>query len=47
MGKILKEGRRIALYMGIGDGHINKNSYFLSIRHCLKQKEYLEWKKIL
>ena len=47
MGKILKEGRRIALYMGIGDGHINKNSYFLSIRHCLKQKEYLEWKRKL
>ena len=31
MGKILKEGRRIALYMGIGDGYINKNSYFLSV----------------
>ena len=33
MGKILKEGRRIALYMGIEDVQINKNSYFLSIRH--------------
>jgi len=28
----------------IGDGNIGKNNY-LKIRHCKKQKEYLEWKK--
>lgn len=45
--KITKKSRDLVLYMTFGDGTINKNSGYLAIRHCLKQKEYLEWKRDL
>lgn len=41
--KITKEKRQLLLSMAIGDGYLNNNGY-LSIRHCVKQKDYLEWK---
>lgn len=44
--KITKKSRTLALGMAIGDGTINKNGY-LAIRHSIKQKEYLEWKRKL
>ena len=39
-----KEKRAILLGMAIGDGCIN-NCNHLVIRHSVKQKEYLEYKK--
>lgn len=44
--KISKQTRDLVYFMSIGDGTINKNGY-LAIRHALKQKEYLIWKKEL
>lgn len=38
-----KFGRRLVLWMALGDGTLNANGY-LSIRHSAKQKEYLQWK---
>ena len=42
--KINKDVRNLVLYMTFGDGYIQKNGGFLKIRHCIQQKEYLEWK---
>lgn len=44
--KIKKEARLLVLFMALGDGSINTQGY-LSIRHCLAQKEYAEWKRQL
>ena len=44
--KIEKQGRKLVLAMALGDGNINSRGY-LQIRHCLKQREYLEWKQQL
>ena len=41
--KITKTSRDLVVFMAFGDGYLN-NWGFLSFRHCLKQKEYLEWK---
>jgi hypothetical protein len=41
--KITRESRDLVLFMSLGDGTINQNGY-LSMRHCVAQKEYLEWK---
>lgn len=41
--KITKEIRRIALFMALGDGCIVKYGY-LTIKHCIKQKEYILYK---
>ena len=42
--KTTKLGRNLVLWMALGDGTFNANGY-LSIRHSIKQKEYLEWKR--
>ena len=42
--KTTKLGRNLVLWMALGDGTLNANGY-LSIRHSIKQKEYLEWKR--
>lgn len=42
--KKTKEARNLIIGMSLGDGYINPNGY-LSMRHCIKQKEYIEWKK--
>ena len=47
MDKITRQSRNLALAMCLGDGYINKNYPYLSIRHCEKQLEYLEWKRKL
>lgn len=44
--KITKFGRQLVLFMSIGDGSLNSHGY-LTIRHCIQQKEYIEWKKKL
>jgi len=44
--KITKDIRDLCFFMAIGDGYINKKG-FLSIRHCEKQKDYIEWKRTL
>ena len=44
--KITKEIRNLFLFMTYGDGYISKTGY-LDIRHCEKQKEYIEWKSNL
>jgi len=41
--KITKNIRDLFLFMSLGNGHIDKKGY-LSIIHCEKQKEYIEWK---
>lgn len=41
--KTTKEVRDIVLFMAMGDGHLS-SSGILSFRHCLKQKDYLDWK---
>lgn len=41
--KINKQTREMLLFMAFGDGCITKSGYF-SMRHCLAQKEYLQWK---
>lgn len=41
--KITKEIRRNALFMAFGDGCIEKHGN-LTIKHCIKQKEYLLYK---
>lgn len=46
MTKITKKSRNIALALAFGDGCIHTRGY-LSMRHGLKQKEYLEYKKQL
>lgn len=46
MAKILKNSRILFYSMVIGDGHLDKHGQ-LNLRHCIKQKEYLEWKKKL
>lgn len=33
--------------MSLGDGYLHNKNGLLSIRHCLKQKDYLEWKRSL
>ena len=38
--KTTKLGRNLVLWMALGDGTLNANGY-LSIRHSIKQKEYL------
>ena len=38
-----KAARDLFIALAFGDGYINKSGG-LSIRHCLAQKEYLEWK---
>lgn len=42
--KIEKASRNLCIAMTIGDGYIH-NSGYLAVRHCVAQKEYLEWKK--
>lgn len=42
--KIVKENRDLVLYMLYGDGSINKQGGYFVVRHCLAQKEYIEWK---
>lgn len=44
--KTSKETRDLVLFMSLGDGSLNAKGY-LSIRHCLKQADYLEWKRDL
>ena len=44
--KKTKLGRDLVVYMALGDGYLNPNGY-LSIRHSLTQKEYIEWKSKL
>ena len=45
--KLTNEGRRLVIFMALGDGYVNRKG-FLSIRHSESQKDYLEWKmKIL
>ena len=41
--KILKEDRDLIISMIFGDGYLNPQGY-LSIRHALKNKDYVEWK---
>ena len=41
--KITKDERELLLFMALGDGHLDKKGT-LSIVHCEKQKEYIEWK---
>lgn len=41
--KITKYERELLLFMALGDGHLDKRGV-LSIVHCEKQKEYIEWK---
>ena len=41
--KTTKETRDLVVYMALGDGYINKAGY-LSMRHCLKQEDYIWWK---
>ena len=41
--KVTKETRDLVVYMALGDGYINKAGY-LSMRHCLKQEDYIWWK---
>lgn len=41
--KTTKETRDLVVYMALGDGYINKSGY-LSMRHCLEQKDYIWWK---
>lgn len=44
--KITKEIRNLFLFMAYGDGYISKSGS-LNIKHCGKQKEYIEWKSNL
>lgn len=44
--KIYKEDRNLVLFMALGDGYISKSGS-LSIRHSIKQQDYLLWKKRL
>lgn len=44
--KITKDSRRLVLAMAFSDGYLNASGY-MSVRHCVSQKEYLEWKKHL
>ena len=44
--KIDVKARNLCIAMSLGDGTINPKGY-LAMRHSLKQKEYLEWKKKL
>ena len=41
--KITKNKRNLLLYMALGDGYIHKAGY-MSIRHCMAQEDYLDWK---
>jgi hypothetical protein len=41
-----KDIRHLVLFMAMGDGSLNSNGY-LSVRHCIDQKDYLEWKRNL
>ena len=42
--KIDVKARNLCIAMSLGDGTINSNGY-LAMRHCLVQKEYIEWKQ--
>ena len=41
--KVTKEGRDLVVFMSLGDGNLSKGGY-LRMRHCLKQRDYLNWK---
>lgn len=42
--KITNEVKKLLLYMSIGDGYIHNKKGYFSVRHCVAQKGYLEWK---
>lgn len=44
--KTSKETRNLVLAMVLGDGTLNSRGYF-SMRHCLKQEDYINWKRDL
>lgn len=44
--KTSKESRNLLLAMLFGDGSLNSKGY-VSMRHCVAQKDYIEWKREL
>ena len=45
--KITKKARHLLLFMVLGDGYIHNHCGYFSVRHSVKQKEYIEWKQRL
>ena len=45
--KITKKARHLLLFMVLGDGYIHNHNGYFSVRHSVKQQEYIEWKQRL
>ena len=45
--KTNQEIRNLVLFMCLGDGYLNKNNGYLAMRHCVAQKDYIDWKRDL